>query len=92
MIGLRHNGAIEWPLALTEFEGLKSVQDDPKTVCLARIVPATEQFVGRNSRSQPDAMTANKLGSYRVHGITDDRSVRVYDPAYCLFAAVGHLH
>jgi site-specific DNA-cytosine methylase len=89
MIGLRHNGAIEWPLPLTEFEGLKSVLDDPKTVCLARIVPATERFVPRKSRSQPDAMTANKLGSYRVHGITDDRSVRVYDPAYPLPSATS---
>jgi len=38
MIGFLHNGAIEWPLPLTEFEGLKSVLDDPKTVCLARIL------------------------------------------------------
>jgi site-specific DNA-cytosine methylase len=70
MIGFLHNGAIEWPLPLTEFEGLKSVLDDPKTVCLVRIVPATEQSVARNARSQPNAMTANKLGSYRVQGIS----------------------
>ena len=49
LVGLLHNGAIEWPLPLTEFEGLKSVLDDPKTMCLARIVPATEQFVARNA-------------------------------------------
>jgi site-specific DNA-cytosine methylase len=73
-----HNGAIEWPTPSTEFEGLKSVLDDPKTVSSARIVPATEQFVARNARSQPDNTTANKLGSYRVHGVTDDRSARVY--------------
>jgi hypothetical protein len=74
-VGFLHNGAIERPLPLPEFEGLKSVFDDPKTVGLARIVPATEQFVARKARSPPGAMTANKLGSYRVHGMTDDRSV-----------------
>ncbi len=87
MVGLLHNGAIEWPLPLTEFEGLKCVLDDPKTVNLARIVPATEQFVARSARSPPGAMTANKLGSYRVQGITDDRSVRVYDTAHPLPSA-----
>ncbi len=34
-------------------------------------------------------MTANKLGSYRVHGLTNDRSVRVYDPAYPLPSATS---
>ena len=63
--------------------------DDRKTVCLAHIVPATEQFVARNARSPPDNMTANKLGSYRVHGVTDGRSVRVYDPAYPLPSAIS---
>ena len=82
-----HNGAIEWPKPSTEFEGLTSVLDDPKTVSLARIVPATEQFVARNARSQPNNTTANKLGSYRVYGVTDDRSVRVYDTAHPLPSA-----
>jgi hypothetical protein len=45
-------------------------------------VPANEQFVVRKHRAPQDddreMMTANKLGSYRVHGVTDDRSVRVY--------------
>ena len=89
MIGFLHNGAVEWPVPLSEFEGLQTVLDDPKTVCLARIVPATEQFVARNARSPPDNMTANKLGFYRVHGVTDDRSVRVYDPAYPLPSATS---
>jgi site-specific DNA-cytosine methylase len=37
-IGMLHNGAIEWPVPLTVFPGLFEVLDDPKTVCLARIV------------------------------------------------------
>ena len=61
--------------------------DDLKTVRLSRIVPATEQFVARKARSPSGAMTANKLGSYRVHGMTDDRSVRVYDAAHPLPSA-----
>jgi site-specific DNA-cytosine methylase len=53
-----HNGAIEWPTPSTEFEGLTSVLDDPKTVSLARIVLPRPGRADRRRQARPVPRTA----------------------------------
>ena len=79
LVCLRYNGAIEWPTPRLEFEGLDAILDDPKTVCPARFIPATETFVPRRERVARRPTHARKLGSYLVNGRVDEQCVRVYD-------------